>query len=190
MAKFDTSKIEGYSELTAEQKVAILENFDFEAGDPTIESLKSAISKANSEAAGLKRKLNEQTNSALEASKESEQTIQALKDQLAGLVKANDRANYKAELIAGKYDEETASKLADLLVEGKASDVIATLKGLRDSLKNDVRSELVQETGRPDRTQGLDKPMSKEMFLKMTAEERRSFYANHPEEYKKMYERG
>ena len=58
MAKIDTSKINGYAEMTAEQKLAALEAFEYEDGLSEVERLRNAISKANSDAAEWKRKHN------------------------------------------------------------------------------------------------------------------------------------
>ena len=57
--KVDTSKINGYSEMSAEEKLAALESFEIEVpnGDGEIEKLKAALSKSNSEAAEYKRQL-------------------------------------------------------------------------------------------------------------------------------------
>lgn len=58
MAKIDTSKIEGYANMTPEQKLAALEGFEYEDNSAELEKQKNALSKANSEAAEWKRKHN------------------------------------------------------------------------------------------------------------------------------------
>ena len=50
MAKIDTSKIEGYAEMTPEQKLAALEGFEYEDNSAELETQQNALSKANSEA--------------------------------------------------------------------------------------------------------------------------------------------
>ena len=60
--KIDTSKITGYAEMSAEEKLAALEAFEIEApksGTDETEKLKAALSKANSEAAEWKRQFRE-----------------------------------------------------------------------------------------------------------------------------------
>ena len=58
MAKIDISKIENYASLTPEQKLTALEAYEVEdAGGGDLEKYKAAASKANSEAAELKRQL-------------------------------------------------------------------------------------------------------------------------------------
>ena len=58
--RIDTQKIEGYADMTPEQKLAALEGFEFEVQqqDPAeIQRLKDAVSRANSEAADYKKQL-------------------------------------------------------------------------------------------------------------------------------------
>ena len=53
MAKIDTTKIEGYESMTAEQKLEALTAYEFEEeqGDSEVERLRSSLSKANKDAA-------------------------------------------------------------------------------------------------------------------------------------------
>ena len=55
MAKINTSAIEGYEAMSAEEKLAALEALDI----PDVDKIKSALDKATSEAAGYKKQLRE-----------------------------------------------------------------------------------------------------------------------------------
>ena len=57
MPKIDTTKIENYANMTAEEKLAALESYEYAADNADTERLKAAVSRANSEAAELKRQL-------------------------------------------------------------------------------------------------------------------------------------
>ena len=63
MAKINTAAIEGYAEMSAEDKLKALEEYEFETPAPKeneeVTKLKTALSKANSEAADWKRQLRE-----------------------------------------------------------------------------------------------------------------------------------
>ena len=48
MAKIDTSKITGYAEMSAEDKLKALEAFEYEDNAAELEKQKAAVSKANS----------------------------------------------------------------------------------------------------------------------------------------------
>ena len=72
--KIDTAKIENYSEMTAEEKLATLEAYEFEAPTPKepedVTKLKAALSKANSDAAEWKRQFREKQTEAERAEAE------------------------------------------------------------------------------------------------------------------------
>ena len=57
--KIDVTKIEGYENMTAEEKLAALENFDIEEKPNDESKWKSALDKATAEAAKYKKELRE-----------------------------------------------------------------------------------------------------------------------------------
>lgn len=59
MAKIDTTKIAGYSDMSAEEKLAALEAFEYEDSVPDLQRYKDAVTRANREAAEMKRKYQE-----------------------------------------------------------------------------------------------------------------------------------
>lgn len=59
MAKIDTTKIAGYSDMSAEEKLAALEAFEYEDSAPDLQRYKDAVTRANREAAEMKRKYQE-----------------------------------------------------------------------------------------------------------------------------------
>ena len=56
MPKIDTSLIEGYADMTPEQKLAALEGYEYDDHSEELERQKAAVTKANGEAAEWKRK--------------------------------------------------------------------------------------------------------------------------------------
>lgn len=58
MAKIDTSKIEGYDSMSAEDKLKALEEYEYEDNADELENQKKLLSKANGEAAEWKKKFN------------------------------------------------------------------------------------------------------------------------------------
>lgn len=74
MAKIDISKIEGYSEMTAEEKLAALEAMELPEPDFTGWVKKDALDKAASEAASYKKQLREKMSAEEEkAEREAEE---------------------------------------------------------------------------------------------------------------------
>ena len=86
MAKIDTTKIEGYADMTAEQKLAALEAFELpDNNSAELERLKNAVSKANSEAAEYKKQLRaKQTDAEIKAA-EDEKARTEMEKELEGL---------------------------------------------------------------------------------------------------------
>lgn len=122
MATIDTSKIENYANMTAEEKVAALEAYAFEVPEPSadanVENLKRQISRANGEAASWKQKFHERLSEQEKAEASRNEELENLKAELS-LFKANDRINtYKAKLLEIGYDPESANSLARSLPEG------------------------------------------------------------------------
>ena len=72
MAKIDVSKIEGYENMTPEQKIAALEGFDTPDPDYSGYVKKDVFDKTASELAGVKKQLKEKMTDD-EAAKQKEQ---------------------------------------------------------------------------------------------------------------------
>ena len=81
----DTSKIEGYADMTAEQKLAALEAYEPEViptESPEVEKLKRTISKINSEAADYKKQLRERQTEAERAEAEAAEQRKMMEEQI------------------------------------------------------------------------------------------------------------
>ena len=78
MPKIDTSTIAGYAEMTAEQKLAALESFEYDDGSKQAEKLKAAVDKASSEAAAYKKQLNAKMTDDERKQQESEAALKAM----------------------------------------------------------------------------------------------------------------
>lgn len=129
--KIDTSKIEGYAEMSAEDKLKALEGFEFEAPAPDTteaDKLKAALSKANSEAAEWKRQFREKQTEQERLESERKEADQK-KDELIAQYEAERRVNeYTRKFVASGYDLETASKMAASLPAGVTDEYFAATK--------------------------------------------------------------
>jgi hypothetical protein len=76
MAKIDTNKIEGFSEMTAEEQIAALLAYEVENDTSEIENYKKMLNKASSEAADWKRKHNALLSEEEKAKAEAEEERQ------------------------------------------------------------------------------------------------------------------
>lgn len=128
----DTSKIEGYADMSAEDKVKALEAFEFEAPAPAEDGekikLKQQLSRANSEAAEFKRALREKQSEAERAEAERAEADKALREELAAY-KAKERiSGYNLHLVDTGYDAETAAEIAKELPDGIPDSFFAATK--------------------------------------------------------------
>lgn len=116
--KIDTTSIQGYAEMSAEEKLAALEAYEYDDHTAELEKLKTTVSKSNSEAAEYKRKLREATANGEKAVEESNSELTAIKQQLAALQREKSISEHKAKFIAQGYDESLATASATALFDG------------------------------------------------------------------------
>ena len=125
MPKIDVTKIENYANMTAEEKIAALEAFEYEVDNSDVERLKAAVSKANSEAAELKRQLKARMTE--DEQKEAERAAkEAEKDALLESLKKDKAVSEsKARFLGLGYDEKLAAETAKALADGDMDKVFA-----------------------------------------------------------------
>lgn len=141
--KIDTSKIEGYAEMSAEDKLKALEGFEFDAPAPDTteaDKLKAALSKANSEAAEWKRQFREKQTEQERLESERKEADQK-KDELIAQYEAERRVNeYTKKFVASGYDLETASKMAASLPAGVTDEYFAATKTFIEAKTKEIES--------------------------------------------------
>ncbi len=114
MAKIDVSKIEGYENMTPEQKIAALEGYDTPDPDYSGYVKKDVFDKTASELAEKKKQLQaKMTEDEAAKQKEQEEREKLQKDYEALLHKTTVSEN-KAKLLAMGYEEKLAPKLPKL----------------------------------------------------------------------------
>ena len=126
--KIDTTKITGYAEMSAEDKLKALEAFDFEVPKPSTdeaEKLKAALSKANSEAAEWKRQFREKQTEAERAEAERAEKEKAVEEELRGLRRDKTVSGYVAQCLALGYEKELALKAAEAMADNDAAAILA-----------------------------------------------------------------
>ena len=123
--KIDTTTIEGYESMTAEEKLAALEGFEYEDGTDEIARLKAANTKASKEAAEWKRKHNALLDDDEKKQQEAAEKQQQMEQELETLRREKKESAYKAKLLSDGYDDELAQEmyakykdqLVDLIVD-------------------------------------------------------------------------
>lgn len=149
MAKIDTSRIEGYTDMTAEQKLAALEGFEYDDGATEIERYKNAASKANSEAAEWKKKHNALLSEEERKKAESDEELASLRTQVEELTRRETIAAHKASYLALGYDEALATETAEALMSGDTEKVFANQKKFLETHDRATLAELQKRTPKP-----------------------------------------
>ena len=149
MAKIDTSKIPGYAEMSAEDKLKALEAFEYDDNAAEVERLKGAVSKANSEAAGWKKKHNELRTEDERKKQEDADALANMKKELDELRKDKTISEYKAKLIAQGYNEALASDTAQAMADGDTAKVFANQGKFLEDYAKKVKADAMKKTPKP-----------------------------------------
>lgn len=189
MAKIDTNLIEGYADMTPEQKLAALEGFEYEDNAVELERQKNALSKANSEAAEWRRKNNALLTDEQRKQQEQAEKWENMEKELAGLRKEKTVSEYKAKLVSQGYDEALADATAAAMESGDMATVFANNQKFLDGYAKKIVADKLKKTPR-GADGGTGSAMTKDAFRKLSPAERYDFSQKHPEEYKALYETG
>lgn len=149
MAKINTNDIEGYENMTPEQKVAALEAYEYEDNTAEVNRLKGAASKANAEAAEWKRKHNALLGEEERKKAEDNEALAAMKQELESLKREKAVSEYKASFIGQGYPEELALETAKALASGDTSTLFANQKKFLDAHDKSMRADALKSTPRP-----------------------------------------
>ena len=186
MSKIDVSKIEGYADMTPEDKLKALEEFEVEDPDYTGYVKKEVFDKTASELAEQKKQLkSKMTEDEAQKQKEQEEreTLQANYEKL---LRESNVSKNKAKLLALGYDEKLADETAEAIADGDTEKVFLNQKKHLEAVEKKVRAEALKDTPKPT-PDGDSKTMTLDKLRKMSPAERLEFSTNHPEDYKTLY---
>lgn len=187
--KIDTSTIDNYSEMSAEEKVTALENYEFEDNSSKLDEYKKLIDKANHEAADYKKKLKALEDSAVNQENDSQAKLNELQEQLAELQRKDAISSQTANYLSMKgFTKELAAETAQAQVDGDMETVFANLTKAQENFENDIKKGIMQGTPKP-KSEGSSAggTMTLDKFKKLSLEERANFASEHKEEYKELY---
>lgn len=148
MAKIDTTQIEGYESMTAEEKLKALEGFEYEDNAAELQNQKNLLTKANKEAAEWKRKHNELLSDDERNKQAREEEITNLRNQVAELQKKELLSSHKASFLALGYDDALAEETATAMVEGDTAKVFANQQKFLTAHDKNFEAELLKKTPR------------------------------------------
>ena len=185
MAKITTS-IEGYENMTAEEKLAALEALDIAEPDYTGYVKKDLLDKANSEAAGYKRQLKEKMSQEEQASAQREEEWNAMKAELETLKADKAVSEYTAQFLGIGYDEALAKSTAVALNKGDMATMFANHAKFVATREKNLKTELLKGTPTPPAGDG-EKKLTKDDFKNMSLAEKQKFATENPDAYKEVY---
>ena len=164
--RIDTAKIEGYAEMSAEDKLKALEEFEFEAPVPKdssdeVNKLKTALSKANSDAAEWKRQFREKQTEQERTEAERVEREKELADKLAAYERKSLVSDYQAQCLALGYGKELALRAAEAMADNDAAAIMACQQEFLDAKQKELEAAALNKqptltTGSPPTAQGAD----------------------------------
>jgi len=141
--KIDTSKITGYADMTAEEKLKALEELEIETpkdnGDE-VTKLKTALSNANSQAAEYKRALREKQSEAERAEAERAEREKAVEDELRTLRRDKTVSGYIAQCLALGYNKDLALRAAEAMADGDAASILVCQQDFLESKQKELEA--------------------------------------------------
>lgn len=149
MAKIDVSKIEGYKDMTAEQKVAALEAMSLPEPDLSGYVKKDVFDKTASELAQSKKKLTDAMSEEDKKKQESADLIAKLQETVATLTKEKQISEYKAQFLAQGYSDTLALDTATALAGGDTAKVFANQLVFQEEFKKKILADAMQSNSTP-----------------------------------------
>ena len=163
--KIDTSKITGYAEMSAEEKLKALEELEIEApqdNSAEVNNLKEALSKANSQAADWKRQFREKQTEQERAEAERAEREKAVEEELNSLRRDKTVSGYVAQCLALGYDKDLALRAAEAMADGDATSILACQQDFLEAKQKELEATALNKQptltpGSPPTAQQADK---------------------------------
>ena len=118
MAKIDVSTIEGYENMTTEEKLAALENLNIPEENHKGYVKKDVFDKTASELAGYKKQLREKLSEEEQNRLEQEEKFTDLESKYNKLLEESTVSKFKSKFLAQGYDEALAEDTANAMLKG------------------------------------------------------------------------
>ena len=111
--------------------------------------IKNALSKASSDVADYKHRLQEHLSEDERKKTEQDELLEKLQAENAEFKKQSTIAQHKANFVALGYNEDLAQKSAEALFEGDMSSVFANLKAAKAEFEKGIRADVMKRTPVP-----------------------------------------
>ena len=159
---FDWTQVEGYKEdMTADEKLALLENFELptpteQPTEPAPEQQprgsvvsKAQFDKVSSELAAVKKQLRGKLSEDEQKELDRQAQQEAMEAELNALRRDKTLAGYKASYLSQGYDEALAEEAATAMVDGDMETVFAAMKKNAVAAEKALRAKILKDTPVP-----------------------------------------
>ena len=155
--KIDVSKIEGFDEMSAEDKLNAVLAYEFEEpkapDNSEITKLKAALSKANSESAEWKRQFREKQSETERAEAERAEAEKAMQEELASLRRGKVIDEYAKRCMGMGYDAALAMECAEAMADGRFNDVFQIQQNFMEAKTKEIEAAALNK--QPGLTPGM-----------------------------------
>lgn len=148
----DVTKIEGYAEMTPEEKVAALEAAEYEIPEPDYTGYisKKRFDEVASELAEWKRKYKAQLTEDEQKQLAHDEELTLLRQEVEANRKEREIAEIKSNYLAMGYDDELAHDTAVATIEGDNKRIFQNHKVFLEAHDKAFEATLLSKTPRPD----------------------------------------
>lgn len=165
--KIDTTKIEGFENLTPEQKVEALLALEIDTPSPDYTGYvkKDVFDKTASDLAKLKKEQLERLSEDEKAKKIAEEEMETLRSRNAELEAQAKVSAYKAKFLANGYSEALATATAEAFANGDMETVFANQSKFLEEHDKKVKAGMLGQTKTPPSGNGAG-TLTKEDIMK------------------------
>ena len=186
--KLDISKIEGYADMTPEQKLAALEGYEIPDPDYSGFVSKETFDRTASELAAKKKELAAKMTEDEKQKQAEQEAREELEKKYNKLLHESVVSKNKAELLGLGYEDKLASDTAEAMAKGDLKTVFENQRKHLDTFEKQIRAEALKGTPKPIGDGDGGKTMTISDFRKLSVAERYKFQSEHPDEYKELYD--
>lgn len=192
--KINLDLIDGFNEMTPEQQIEALKNFEYDDNSAELENLrdeskknKELISKYSSQISELKKQATKDLTDNEKKALEDQEKFLELEKKYNELLTENKTQSFTTRYMEQGYDSELATEKAKAMVAGDMDKVFECEVKFNTNLEKKIKADVIKGTPHPDDKGDGKKTTTKEDLAKMSPMERFNFSKEHPDEYKKLY---
>ena len=148
--KIDTTKIEGYANMSAEDKVKAFEAFEYEDNSSEMKKYKDRIDELTGEISKAKKEAKAKEDAEKGKKDEGDRRFAELEEKYNELMKKSTVSEYTAKYLSLGWSKELAAETAQAQADGDLDKVFNNMSKANADLEKKVKAEVVKGTPKPD----------------------------------------